>query len=106
MMLFWYFNPNPNPDSLVKQGDSDRRDEVVLARKVLPRTISLDHPLYRRVAPRICSLARFSRPVPGVKRGSAPSPSLLASTSAPPSSSVKMATYVQTRTCISQALVF
>ena len=52
MMLFWYFNPNPNPDSLVKQGDGDRRDEVVLARKVLPRSTSLDHPLYRRVAPR------------------------------------------------------
>ena len=47
----------------------------------------INHPLHRRVAPRICSLARFSRPVPGVKKGSAATPSLLTSTSAPPSSS-------------------
>ena len=40
MMLFWYFNPNPNPASLVKQGHGDRRDEVMLADFVPARSIS------------------------------------------------------------------
>ena len=31
---------------------------------------SRDDSFHRRIAPRICSFARFSRPVPGVKRGS------------------------------------
>ena len=31
---------------------------------------SRDDSLHRRIAPRFCSFARFSRPVPGVKRGS------------------------------------
>ena len=39
-MLFWYFNPNPNPASLVKQGHGDRRDEVMLADFVPARSIS------------------------------------------------------------------
>lgn len=37
-MLFWYFNPNPNPASLVKQGHGDRRDEVMLRNVVLSRS--------------------------------------------------------------------
>ena len=65
--------------------------------------ISLDHPLHRRVAPRICSLARSSRPVPGVKRGSAATPSLLTSTSAPPSSSAYDSRHVAGAHCSGSA---
>ena len=59
MMLFWYFNANPNPASLVKQGHGDRRDEVMLGgcctlavapREIIPFTVASCRA--------ICSIAR------------------------------------------------